>query len=148
MKADPLLTETEAFFHDQIPLTKAMGVKVEAYDEHHLVLTAPLDVNHNHLGTAFGGSLSAMATLAGYGMLWLELGNREAHIVIRKSEIDYRQPVRADIRAICRRPDAKAIASFRKKFEKAGKARIRLHVSIEEEGQVCAAFEGVYVAIR
>ena len=30
-----------------------------------VVLTAPLEINHNHLGTAFGGSLAALATLAG-----------------------------------------------------------------------------------
>lgn len=148
MNVDPLLKETEDFLHAQIPLTRAMGVRLVSYDEEKLILAAPLDVNHNHLGTAFGGSLVAIATLAGYSTLWLELGNRDAHIVVRKSSIDYRHPVRGEIRAVCARPSASAISSFRKKFERNGKARIKLHVTVEEEGQVCINFEGVYVAIH
>ena len=145
---NPLLSETERFFHEQIPLTKAMGVRVEAHDGRQLVLTAPLAANHNHLGTAFGGSLAALATLAGYGLLWLELGNRDAHIVIRRSELDYRHPVTGPLRAICRKPPEAELATFRATFEKAGKARVRLGVTVEEDGRVCMAFEGTFVAIR
>ena len=82
-----LLRETEAFLHDQIPLTQAMGVRLESYDASGLILTAPLAPNHNHLGTAFGGSLATLAILAGYTLLWLELGDRSSHIVIQESQI-------------------------------------------------------------
>ena len=145
---NPDLAETERFFHRKIPLTRAMGIRVEAWDGNGLVLTAPLDANHNHLGTAFGGSLAALATLAGYGLLWLELGDRDAHIVVRHSEIDYRQPVTGTLRAICHRPPEAELGLFRKTFAKAGKARIRLEVSVEEAGRVCTAFSGTFVAIR
>jgi thioesterase domain-containing protein len=145
---NPLLSETERFFHEQIPLTKAMGVRVEAHDGRQLVLTAPLAANHNHLGTAFGGSLAALATLAGYGLLWLELGNRDAHIVIRRSELDYRHPVTGPLRAICRKPPEAELAAFLATFAKAGKARVRLQVTVEEAGRVCMTFEGTFVAIR
>jgi thioesterase domain-containing protein len=140
--------ETERFFCEKIPLTRAMGVKVEAYDHEKLILTAPLEENHNHLGTAFGGSLCALATLAGYGLLWLELGDRDCHIVIRSSSISYERPVHGMLRAICRRPDETELSAFKDAFIKKGKARIRLHVSIEEAGEACVAFEGVFVALR
>lgn len=145
---NPDLAATERFFHEQIPLTKAMGVRVEAHDGKQLVLTAPLEANHNHLGTAFGGSLAALATLAGYGLLWLELGNRDAHIVIRRSELDYRHPVTGPLRAICRKPPEAELAAFRATFAKAGKARVRLEVTVEEAGRVCMTFAGTFVAIR
>lgn len=145
---NPDLAETERFFHEQIPLTKAMGVRVEAHDGRQLILTAPLAANHNHLGTAFGGSLSALATLAGYGLLWLELGNRDAHIVIRRSELDYRHPVTGPLRAVCRKPPEAELAAFRANFAKAGKARIRLEVTVEEAGRVCMTFVGTFVAIQ
>ncbi len=143
-----LLSETERFFHEQIPLTRAMGVRVEAHDGQQLVLTAPLEANHNHLGTAFGGSLAALATLAGYGLLWLELGNRDAHIVIRRSELDYRHPVTGPLRAVCRKPPEAEFAAFRANFAQTGKARVRLQVSVEEAGRVCMTFVGTFVAIR
>lgn len=142
------LAATERFLHEQIPLTRAMGVKVESHDARGLVLGAPLEANHNHLGTAFGGSLAALATLAGYALLWLELGNRDAHIVIRRSELDYRHPVTGPLRAICRKPPEAELAAFRSTFAKAGKARVRLEVTVEEQGRVCMAFVGTFVAIR
>src|SRR4051812_45832188 len=113
MSNEQQLRDTEVFFYEQIPITRAMGIRVEAYDGNQFVLTAPLALNHNHLGTAFGGSLGAVATLAGYGLLWLELGNRDAHIVIRESAISYRRPVRREIRMVCRRPEEAAVAAFK-----------------------------------
>ena len=148
MSSSTLLQETEAYFHEHIPLTRAMGVKVESYDAAQFVITAPLEVNHNHLGTAFGGSLSAIATLAGYGMLWLLLEDRDIHIVIRNSSINYRHPVRDPIRAICRTPDAAVLAVFQERFRLLGKARLDLQVTIEHEGRVCVEFAGTYVAVR
>ena len=65
--------EAEQYFHQQIPITRAMGVRVVAHDESQFVVEAPVTLNFNHLGTAFGGSINAVATLAAYGLLWLEL---------------------------------------------------------------------------
>lgn len=148
MAPPSLLLDTERFLHAQIPLTKAMQVHVESFDEHRLVLTAPLEANHNHLGTAFGGSLATLATLAGYSMLWLLLEDREAHIVIRDSKIRYLSPVRGELRAACQRPAAGTVTKFKKLFAKSNKARIALKVVIEEGERVCVEFEGTFVALR
>ena len=148
MSDERQLRETETFFHEQIPITGAMGVRVAAYDGRQLVLTAPLEKNHNHLGTAFGGSLAAVATLAGYGFLWLELGDRAAHLVVRDSTLSYRRPVRREIRAICRRPEEAELEAFRATFAREGKARIRLRVTVEEDDRVAVEYEGTFVATR
>lgn len=140
--------EIEAFLYEKIPLAQAMGVRVESSEGEAFILTAPLEPNHNHLGTAFGGSLAALATLTGYACLWHALDDREVHVVIRRSELDYRHPVRGTLRAICHRPAEAKLASFRTTFAKAGKARITLDVTIEEEGRTCLGFRGVFVAIR
>ena len=140
--------ETEAFLHRQIPLCREMGVTVEPCGDDIFVLTAPLAANHNHLGTAFGGSLSAIATLAGYGLLWLRLGDPEAHIVIRSSSIRYLHPVRGDIRAVGHAPEPEALARFLATFARKGKARIRLEVTIAEGGRDCVVYRGDYVAVK
>ncbi len=140
--------ETVAFLHHQIPISRAMGVAVEAADDGTFVLTAPLAKNHNHLGTAFGGSLSAIATLAGYGMLWVRLGDPGAHIVIKSSGIRYLHPVRQDIRAVCENPEVEMMESFLTTFSRKERARIRLTVRISGEGRTCVEFTGEYVALR
>lgn len=143
-----LLSETEAYLYEKIPVTRAMGARIASYDGRELVMTAPLEVNHNHLGTAFGGSLAAVATLAGYAMLWLKLGDRDSHIVIRKSTTEYVRPVRGDIHAVCVAPSDAAFSRFKNTFTKAGKARLWLEVNVVEDGEVCMSYKGLYVALR
>jgi thioesterase domain-containing protein len=143
-----LAKRTQELLHAKIPITRAMGVTVEDYDGERLVLSAPLGANVNHLGTAFGGSLNALAVLSGYGLLWLELRDAGCHIVIRESSISYDRPVRGEIRAVCVRPEAEALAEFRQTFHDKGKARITLAATIEDEGVACVRFRGTFVALR
>jgi thioesterase domain-containing protein len=143
-----LIRQTEELLHSKIPITRAMGVRVEDYDGARLILSAPLAANVNHLGTAFGGSLNALAVLSGYGLLWLELQDAECHIVIRDSAISYERPVRGELRAICVRPEAAALAAFKKNFHQKGKARIALTATIEDQGITAVRFQGTFVALR
>ncbi|HLM57264.1 MAG TPA: YiiD C-terminal domain-containing protein [Pyrinomonadaceae bacterium] len=138
----------QELLHDKMPITRAMGVRVVEYDGGRLVLSAPLDANVNHLGTAFGGSLNALAVLSGYGLLWLELGDDECHIVIRESSISYERPVRGELRASCALPEAEALAEFKRTFRQRGRARITLAATIEHEGVAAVRFRGTFVAMR
>jgi len=138
----------EELFYSQMPITRAMGVRVEEYDGRRLALTAPLRENVNHLGTAFGGSLHALAVLCGYGLLWLELRDTGADIVIRDSSISYDRPVRGDLRAACVRPEEKALDAFKRQFHQKGLARIVLTATIEDSGVTAVRFRGTFVAMR
>jgi thioesterase domain-containing protein len=137
----------QELLHSKIPITRAMGVRVEEYDGRRLVLSAPLAANVNHLGTAFGGSLNALAVLSGYGLLWLELGDDECHIVIRESSISYERPVRGEIRASCALPGAEEVAEFKRTFHQKGRARIALDATIEDQGLTAVRFRGTFVAM-
>lgn len=138
--------DAEQYFHEQIPITRAMGLRVAAHDGSQFVVEAPVTLNSNHLGTAFGGSINAVATLAAYGLIWLELRERGAHVVVAESSIRFLRPVRTTIRAVCLRPQSDELKVFHSKFESKGMARLRLRVSVEEDGQVAAEFEGEFVA--
>lgn len=142
------LREAEEFFHQKIPLTRAMGVRVVARDEDGFAVEAPVTLNHNHLHTAFGGSINAVATLAGYGLLWFELRDEAAQVVIAQSSIRFLKPVRDSICAVCSRPDPRELASFKSTFRAKGKAKIRLQVRVEEKGSVAAEFEATFLALR
>lgn len=146
MSEETALREVEEFFHQQIPLTRAMGVRVGAHDENRFVLEAPVAQNSNHLRTAFGGSINAVATLAAYGLLWLELREQPVHVVVAESSIRFLRPVRETIRAICARPEPEKLNSFRTRFAEKGKARITLRVNVVEKGETAAEFEGTFVA--
>ena len=140
--------QIQEVLHDKIPITRAMGVRVDDYDGQRLIVSAPLDENVNHLGTAFGGSLNSLAVLSGYALLWLELLDTDCHIVIRESSISYEHPVRGRLRATCVRPDADTLAEFKKAFRQKGRARIALTATIESDGMTAVRFRGTFVALR
>ena len=140
--------QIQEIFHTRIPLTRAMGVRVEDYNGKQLILNAPLAENVNHLGTAFGGSLNALAVLSGYGLLWIQLQEPDCHIVIRDSSITYERPVRGDLRAVCDCPEAETLAQFKRAFHLKGKARITLSATIEDKGITAARFRGTFVALK
>jgi thioesterase domain-containing protein len=140
--------ELESFLHEKIPLTLAMEVHVAECDDTHIVLTAPLAPNRNHLQTAFGGSLHALATLSGYSLLWWLLREPQAHIVIRESTIQYERPVRDTLRAVCCAPPWLELERFRRDFNRKGKGRIALEANIEHAGEIAARFHATFVAMK
>jgi thioesterase domain-containing protein len=143
------LEAIERLLHEQIPITRAMGVRVVSRSsDGGVILEAPLEANHNHLHTAFGGSLGALLTLSGYTLLWLEVGDPHCHIVIRDSRISFRRPVKGNLRAICRPPEAKALETFHAEFRTKGRARIELQSTIEEDGGAAVVFHGTFVALK
>ncbi|WP_415908651.1 YiiD C-terminal domain-containing protein [Oleiharenicola sp. Vm1] len=139
-----------AFLHEQIPLTRAMGLRAVEANAQRLVLEAPLEPNRNHLGTAFGGSLHAVPLLACYGALWMVL--REAgidgHVVVKRSNALYRAPATGVIRAVCARPAADAIATFLADLRRHDKARMELRAVVEgAPGKPAVEFDGSFVAV-
>jgi len=140
--------DAEKYLHQQIPITRAMGVRVVARDEHQFIVEAPVALNSNHLRTAFGGSINAVATLAGYGWLWLGLRDHAVHVVVAESSIRFLRPVRETIRATCLRPNYDEWTAFQTRFVEKGKAHITVRVNVVEEGQTAAEFEGIFVARR
>ncbi len=138
--------QVEKYLHEQIPITRAMGLWVVAHDETGFTVEAPVALNSNHLRTAFGGSINAVATLAAYGFLWLELNDAAAHVVVAESSIRFLRPVQETIRATCPRPAKEELATFRQQFAEKGKARITLRVNVTETGETAAEFEGSFVA--
>lgn len=143
---DDALREAENFFHERIPLTRAMGVKVVSLDQSGFAIEAPVALNFNHLHTAFGGSVNAVATLAGYGFLWLQLREQAAHVVVAESSIRFLRGIRETIRGVCAPPTEPEFAAFKKSLREKGKARITLAVVVEEHGAVAAEFHGTFVA--
>ncbi|MFL6595000.1 MAG: YiiD C-terminal domain-containing protein [Chthoniobacterales bacterium] len=142
------LRAAEEFFHLKIPLTRAMGVRVAEDDENGFAIEAPVAMNHNHLHTAFGGSINAVATLAAYGFLWLELRDSAIELVVAESSIRFIAPIRQTIRAVCLPVDNELITGFKADLAEKGKSRIRLHVRVEGNGVRAADFAGTFVALR
>src|SRR4051794_5545670 len=123
-----------------------MGVRVVACDESQFIVEAPVALNSNHLRTAFGGSINAVAILAGYGMVWSALRAHDAYVVIGESSIRFTRPINESIHAVCLRPSLAKWDIFQARFEETGKAHIRLRVDVTEKGEAAAVCTGIFIA--
>lgn len=144
-----LARELQDVLHHEIPLSQQIGLTVVSYEDGALTLRAPLAPNINHKATVFAGSLNAVATLAGWGLTWLLLRERELRgvIVIHESASRYQRPVAHDFTATCHAPDEQQTQRFLDALRRRGKARIALAAEIHDAaGDVAVSFTGSYVA--
>ena len=141
--------ELQATLDHEIPLSRAIGITVACYDAAGLALWAPLAPNTNHKSTAFAGSLNAVATLAGWGLVWLLLREHglRGTIVIQESSTAYRLPVRGDFTALCPMPREEDVELFVQALRRKGRARLKLSAEIASDGSPAVTFTGRYVAL-
>jgi thioesterase domain-containing protein len=143
-----LLRQLQQTMHSEIPLIRAIGIRAVAYDHEGLSLSAPLAQNINDKGTVFSGSLNAVITLAGWGLIWLLLQERQLSgtIVIQDSAIQYLQPVRRDFIARCQMPARSEIEHFQSTLGRRERARLSVQAQIWEDDTLRVTFTGRYVA--
>lgn len=133
-----------------IPPVAAIGVQVAGYDGARLALTAPLAVNVNDKGSAFGGSMTSLLTYAGWGlvMLQLEQAGIAADVFVADSSVRYLKPLYEDLRAEVELAPDQSWPVFLQTFAQRGRARIQVQARIVlADGQVMADLSGRYVAI-
>lgn len=127
-----------------------MEMKVVVASPARVLLECPLEPNRNHRGTGFGGSISSIATLAGWAWIWVMMRERTMppNIVISKSSIEYIQPVDSAFSAELRPPSDAQIKAFIDSFDRRGSARIELKVDVLCRGEEAALFSGVFVVVK
>ncbi len=142
--------ELETYLRSNIPLAGAMEVVVEDIGRDGLSLGAPLAPNRNHRDTAFGGSVSTLATLAAWSLLRLRLDERQArsaHLVIQRHSVEYLRPIRGDFTARAAFSASADWARFERAFSSRGRARIEIGAVVRSAGVECARFSGDFVAL-
>lgn len=141
--------------NEMIPLSEALGVRLELYDGQSLLVSAPLKPNHNHQGTGFGGSVYSVAVLSAWGLVELVLADLglKGNVVIQVGEIEHLEPVTTDFYALCRLPGGEVPDRFRKSLARHGKARLSLiaeiycgEPSLTPSAGPAAVFQGRFVA--
>lgn len=139
----------EAYIFTHIPISSSMGVGVEYLSLEEVILSAPISSNVNHKKTVFGGSLQAVATLACWSLLYVNLKELEypAEIVISESHIKYLLPVTYDFKVCCLRPGFNDWEKFIKTLKKHKKARIQINATIFQDSKLALEYQGTFVAL-
>lgn len=150
---NPTLASATDFEHAllaDIPLARAMALRVHAHNGDELALAAPLAPNINDKGCAFGGSLVSLLTLAGWGLIVLKLAElkRECDVYVQDSSTRYLAPVWTDFVARARLAEGESWIAFAETLTARGRARLRVAcVVMLEDGSDACTLEARFVAI-
>ncbi len=133
----------QSTWHNTIPISEQMGIKLHQYTGRTIETRASLNKNINLHGTMFAGSIFSLATLTGWGMIFLKLKEKglDGEIVLGDGNIHYHKPITMQPRALCN------IESLNGKFEllnKNKKCHIKLNVAILDGDDAVAEFSGVF----
>ncbi|MBI5066980.1 MAG: YiiD C-terminal domain-containing protein [Deltaproteobacteria bacterium] len=142
--------EVTAYLHEHIPLSRHLGARLLSHEGGTLQLGAPLEPNLNHRGTAFGGSLSALAILSGWTLLHLELRARSipCRLVIQRSALDFEAPVDGDFTAVARLPEPRVWERFLATLARHDRARVTVAGAVACASGAGGTHQGTYVALR
>lgn len=133
-----------------MPPVAALDLRIVESDPDHLRLQAPLAANVNDKGCAFGGSLTSLMTLAGWGLVVLRLAEAglTAEVFVADSEVRYRAPVFADLDAVARLAEGESWDAFLDTLRNRGRGRLTVDAGIVlPEGGMAAQARSRYVAI-
>ena len=138
--------ELQTTWHDTIPISEHMGIVLHQYTGKTLEARASLNKNINLHGTMFAGSIYSLATLTGWGMIFLQLKERKLRgdIVLGDGKIHYHKPVTAQPRAICNIENLEGNFDY---LQRKKKCRLELLIKIKDGELAVAEFHGVYWVI-
>jgi thioesterase domain-containing protein len=135
--------ELQKTWYETIPISEQMGIQLHQYSGKTLETRASLNKNINLHGTMFAGSIFSLATLTGWGMIYLKLKEKslQGEIVLGDGNIHYHKPITMQPRALCN------IEFLNGNFEllkRNKKTAIKLQVDILDGESPVAAFKGVF----
>ena len=134
-----------------MPPVAAMQVRAVAFDGDLLRLHAPLAANVNDKGCAFGGSMSGLMTLAGWGLLTLkmEAAGLPAEIYVADSHVRYLKPLYADLHGEAQLEPGLDWDAFLRSFRERGRARAGVLATLRDpDGTAVAELSGRFAALR
>lgn len=141
-----LTQELQDTWHNTIPMSKAMNLAIGYYDQQSLITHCDIAFNKNLHHTMFAGSIYTLATLTGWGWVYLQLKHEQlvGDIVLADADIRYLQPIKG---AAFATTSIDQVSGKLATLNKGKKARFSLSVNVMSGDKVAAVFNGVYVVI-
>lgn len=139
----------ENLLRDEIPLARAMDLRVARLNETGIELRAPLAPNRNDKGTAFGGSTLSVMTLAGWSLprVLLQREGINADIVIARAEVKFIAPLKSDLIVRCAWPQTGELDTFWRRFRAKGRARLKLAPLLSGDDDAAAIMDAEFAAL-
>ena len=138
----------QVLWHKTIPLSQAMGLQISYYDSSQLVTHCDEDFNQNLHHTMFAGSIYTLATLTGWGWVYLAMkekqqaqANVDGDIVLAEANIRYHAPIKGLAYGQVVKKD---VSGQFDNLAQGKKVRIKLSAHVFCGDNIAATFTGSY----
>jgi len=110
--------ELQRYIEENIPIVRDMGFIIEEVGNEVIVVSGEYCRHINHTKSVFGGSISSVMTLAGWGRvrILIEGFDPEATVVIKSNSTDFILPVTKNYVVTTLKVDDKSIEKLKKKL--------------------------------
>lgn len=131
-------------WQQQIPISDSMGIRIYQYTGRTFETRANLARNINVHETMFAGSIYALATLTGWGMVQLQLQEKslDGAVVLAEGSINYLKPLISEPRAVAHLDDMHGNMLV---LLKGKNAHLNVDVTVYDGDQAVAYFNGRFV---
>ncbi|HIF9066047.1 TPA: YiiD C-terminal domain-containing protein [Photobacterium damselae] len=138
--------ELQQLWLNQIPISDKMGIRIHQYTGYRFEVGALFHANLNPNEFMFAGSIFTMATLAGWGFLWMLLKEHKfvANIVLVDSHIRYHNPIAERPRAIT---SVEQVEGNFDRLARGRKTKITVEVSVYGGDTLASTFTGTYLLL-
>jgi thioesterase domain-containing protein len=139
-------TALQDVWYETIPLSKAMNIKISYFDGAELITHCDGGFNKNLHNTMFAGSIYTLATLSGWGWVYLQLQQQQlkGDIVLAKAEIKYHAPIAGIGYA---KVVAESVSGDFTRLTLGKNARVNLTVHLYSGEDIAATFTGSYAVL-
>jgi len=141
--------QLENLVHKEIPITKALDIRIDELSNQSIRVTAPFETNKNIHNTAFAGSIYTVATIAGWSLVSNLASNLalEGSVVLAKAEVQYKKPINGDIVAQCEIQEQSSLETFVSSFKRKNRARLNLIIDVVEDGVIKAQLNANFALV-
>ncbi|WDE04714.1 YiiD C-terminal domain-containing protein [Thalassomonas viridans] len=141
-----LAQELQTTWHQTIPMSRAMDIRVCFYDGREMITHCDPAFNKNLHHTMFAGSIYTLATLTGWGYVYMQLREQglEGDIVLAEGNIRYLAPIKGPAYAKASTEHASGEVS---PLTRGKRARFQIEVVVACGDKAAASFTGHYVVL-
>jgi thioesterase domain-containing protein len=141
---DDLAALLNSVIEQSIPAMHGLGIRAVQLEPGHVIGSAPLEGNVNHLGTMYAGTLFGLAEMLGGAMFGASFDIARFHPTVKDLQIRFRRPATSDVRAEARL-DGATLERLRAEAEERGKVEFVLEARLTDAaGEVVATTVGTY----
>ncbi len=133
-------------WHSTIPISEVMNIAISYFDQQQLVTHCEPTVNKNLHNTMFAGSIYTLATLTGWGWVYLLLQQHQCagDIVLAEGSIKYLAPIEG---VVCAKANIDHVKTNTEIFANNRKIKIHIDVDVLSGDIIAAKFSGQYVVL-